>query len=158
MRIQPRAEFLHSVGPQETVRHFADLVRPFIEGLVLSVARIDLFCDMEGMELRGEDRRGFVCRGDDCTTEDGHLPGFAFGSRRTRRISARFYDKTAEMASKGHATGGRSSGATVIGRGPGVADRVRDRKGGPQPTSSSSTPTPCWPLSRRSGRTAPGSG
>ncbi len=32
VRIQPRAEFLHSVGPQETVRHFTDLVRPFIEG------------------------------------------------------------------------------------------------------------------------------
>jgi hypothetical protein len=45
VRIQPRAEFLHAVGPEETVRHFADLVRPFIEGLVLSVARLDLFVD-----------------------------------------------------------------------------------------------------------------
>ncbi len=102
VRIQPRAEFLHSVGPQETVRHFNDLVRPFIEGLVLSVARLDLFVDMEGMQLCAQDRSAFVCRGDGCTTyENGNVvTGFAFGSRRTQRISARLYDKTAEMAHK----------------------------------------------------------
>ncbi len=104
MRIQPRAEFLHAVGPEETVRHFADLVRPFIEGLVLSVARLDLFVDMEGMHLCSQDRSAFVCRGDGCTTyENGNVvTGFAFGSRRTQRISARLYDKTAEMALKGN--------------------------------------------------------
>jgi hypothetical protein len=103
VRIQPRAEFLHSVGPEETVRHFADLVRPFIEGLVLSVARLDLFVDMEGMQLCAQDRSAFVCRGDGCTTYENAntVTGFAFGSRRTQRISARLYDKTAEMALKG---------------------------------------------------------
>ena len=103
VRIQPRAEFLHSVGPEEAVRHFTDLVRPFIEGLVLSVARLDLFVDMEGMELCAQDRSAFVCRGDGCTTyENGTtVTGFAFGSRRTQRITARLYDKTAEMAAKG---------------------------------------------------------
>jgi hypothetical protein len=103
VRIQPRAEFLHSLGPAGTVRHFDDLLRPLVDRLGLSVARIDLFCDVEGMELRGEDRRGFLCRGDDCTTyEAGHVcNGFAFGSRRIQRISARIYDKTAEMAVKG---------------------------------------------------------
>jgi hypothetical protein len=103
VRIQPRAEFLHSVGPEETVRHFADLVRPFIEGLVLSVARLDLFVDLEGMQLCAQDRSAFVSRGDGCTTyENGNtVTGFAFGSRRTKRISARLYDKTTEMALKG---------------------------------------------------------
>jgi hypothetical protein len=103
LRIQPRAEFLHAVGPEETVRYFADLVRPFVDGLGLSVARLDLFVDMEGMQLCAQDRRAFVCRSDGCTTyENGHLmTGFAFGSRRTQRISARLYDKTAEMALKG---------------------------------------------------------
>ena len=103
VRIQPRAEFLHAVGPEETVRHFADLVRPFIEGLVLSVARLDLFVDMEGMRLCAQDRSAFVCRGDGCTTYENAntVTGFAFGSRRTQRISARLYDKTAEMALKG---------------------------------------------------------
>ena len=104
VRIQPRAEFLHAVGPEETVRHFADLVRPFIEGLVLSVARLDLFVDMEGMQLCAQDRSAFVCRGDGCTTYENAntVTGFAFGSRRTQRISARLYDKTAEMALKGN--------------------------------------------------------
>jgi hypothetical protein len=103
VRVQPRAEFLQSAGPAGVVRHFDELLRSEVDRLVLSVARIDLFCDVEGMALRGEDRRGFLCRGDDCTTyEAGHVcTGFAFGSRRTQRISARIYDKTAEMASKG---------------------------------------------------------
>lgn len=104
VRIQPRAELLHSLGPAGTVRHFDELLRPEMDRLVLSVARIDLFCDVEGMLLGGEDRRGFLCRGDDCTTyEAGHVcTGFSFGSRRTQRISARIYDKTAEMAAKGN--------------------------------------------------------
>lgn len=103
VRIQPRAEFLHAVGPEETVRHFADLVRPFVEGLVLRVARLDLFVDVEGMKLCAQDRNAFVCRGDGCTTYENAnvVTGFTFGSRRTQRISARLYDKTAEMALKG---------------------------------------------------------
>jgi excisionase family DNA binding protein len=104
VRIQPRAEFLHSVGPEETVRHFAELVRPFVDGLVLSVARLDLFVDMEGMQLCAQDRSAFVCRGDGCTTyENGNaVTGFTIGSRRTQHVSARLYDKTAEMALKGN--------------------------------------------------------
>jgi hypothetical protein len=103
VRVQPRAEFLHSIGPDATVRHFEGILRPFVGGLVLSVARLDLFVDMEGMELCTEDRSGFVCRGDGCRTyETGNdVTGFAVGSRRTQRISARLYDKTAEMAAKG---------------------------------------------------------
>jgi hypothetical protein len=103
VRIQPRAEFLHAVGPAGIVRHFDQILRPFVEGLVLSVARLDLFLDMEGLELCAGDRPAFVCRADDCMTyETGHVvTGFTFGSRRTQRISARLYDKTAEMALKG---------------------------------------------------------
>lgn len=103
VRVQPRAEFLHAVGPEGTVRHFDQLLRPFVEGMVLSVARLDLFLDMEGMALCAADRGAFVCRADDAMTyETGHaVTGFSFGSRRTQRISARLYDKTAEMTIKG---------------------------------------------------------
>jgi hypothetical protein len=103
VRVQPRAEFLQSVGPEETVRHFDQLLRPFVEGMVLSVARLDLFLDVEGIALCAADREAFVCRADDCTTyETGKVvTGFSFGSRRTQRISARLYDKTAEMTLKG---------------------------------------------------------
>jgi hypothetical protein len=102
-RIQPRAEFLHALGPAGTVRHFDELLRPLMDRLVFTVARIDLFCDVQGLVLRGDDRSAFLCRGDASTTyEAGHVcTGFAFGSRRTQRISARIYDKTAEMATKG---------------------------------------------------------
>src|SRR5580658_846145 len=64
VRIQPRAEFLHSLGPMATVRHFDELLRPLVDRLGFSVARIDLFCDVEGMAMSGENRRGFLCRGD----------------------------------------------------------------------------------------------
>ncbi|HEY6428716.1 MAG TPA: hypothetical protein VIX84_15955 [Acidimicrobiales bacterium] len=103
VRVQPRAEFLYAVGPDGTVRHFDQLLRPFVEGMVLSVARLDLFLDVEGMALCAADREAFVCRADDCMTyESGKVvTGFSFGSRRTQRISARLYDKTAEMTLKG---------------------------------------------------------
>ena len=134
VRIQPRAEFLHAVGPEETVRHFADLVRPFIEGLVLSVARLDLFVDMEGMQLCSQDRSAFVCRGDGCTTYENAniVTGFAFGSRRTQRISARLYDKTAEMAVKGNDWWELVWGERHTPGVAGVADRVRSRAGRPE--------------------------
>jgi hypothetical protein len=103
VRVQPRAPFLHSVGPEATVQHFADLLAPYVEGLGLSVARMDLFADFEGLALCRDDRAGFVCRGDESTTYEvgTDVTGFNFGSRKTQRIAARLYDKTAEMEAKG---------------------------------------------------------
>ena len=103
LRVQPRAEFLHVAGPAGTVRHFDELLRPLVDGLGFSVARIDLFCDLESMALQRRGPPGFVCRGDVCTTHEADrvCTGFSFGSRRTQRISARIYDKTAEMEAKG---------------------------------------------------------
>jgi hypothetical protein len=49
VRIQPRAEFLQAHGPADTVWHFEGLLRPVVDALGFSVARIDLFCDLEGM-------------------------------------------------------------------------------------------------------------
>jgi hypothetical protein len=57
VRVQPRAEFLQAVGPEETVRHFDQLLRPFVEGMVLSVARLDLFLDVQGVALCAADRK-----------------------------------------------------------------------------------------------------
>ncbi len=104
VRVQPRAEFLHSAGPEGTIRHFDQLLRPFVEGMVLSVARLDLFVDVEGLALCGSDREAIVCRADDCMTYETAkvVTGFSFGSRRTQRISSRLYDKTAEMRLKGN--------------------------------------------------------
>jgi len=103
LRIQPRAECLQARGPGGTVTHFEELLGPLVENLAFSVARIDLFCDLEHLELCAEDRPGFVCRANACTTYEAErvCTGFAFGSRRTQHISARLYDKTAEMDVKG---------------------------------------------------------
>ncbi len=103
IRVQPRAEFLQVRGPAGTVAHFDSLLRPVVEHLGFSVARVDLFCDLENLDLSAEDRPGFLCRGTSCTTyEAGQAcTGFAFGSRRNGHISARIYDKTAEMEAKG---------------------------------------------------------
>ena len=55
VRVQPRAEFLHAVGPEETVRYFDQLLRPFVDGMVLSVAAPRL--------ILGRRRHGAVRRG-----------------------------------------------------------------------------------------------
>jgi hypothetical protein len=103
IRVQPRAEFLQTHGPAGVVAHFDSLLRPVVENLGFSVARVDLFCDLENLKLSAQDRLGFLCRGTSCTTyEAGRVcTGFAFGSRRNGHISARIYDKTAEMEAKG---------------------------------------------------------
>ncbi len=103
LRIRPRAEFLQARGPGGTVTHFEELLGPLVENLAFSVARIDLFCDLDHLELCAEDRPGFVCRANACTMyqTDRVCTGFAFGSRRTQHICARIYDKTAEMEAKG---------------------------------------------------------
>jgi hypothetical protein len=103
LRVQPRAEFLQVLGPEGVVQHFEELLEPVVENLGFSVARIDLFCDLENVELCAEDRPAFVCRGTACTTyeTDRVCTGFAFGSRRNGHISARIYDKTSEMEAKG---------------------------------------------------------
>ena len=103
IRVQPRSEFLQAHGPAGAVADFGSLLRPVVENLGFSVARVDLFCDLEHLELCAEDRPGFLCRGTACTTyEAGRIcTGFAFGSRRNGHISARIYDKTAEMEAKG---------------------------------------------------------
>jgi hypothetical protein len=42
--------------------HFEGILRPFVERLVLSVSRLDLFLDVEGMQLCGQDDEGGALR------------------------------------------------------------------------------------------------
>ena len=64
---------------------------------------MDLFADFQGWELVAEDRTGFVTRAThrDTFEEHGELRGLLFGRRRGGALSARIYDKTAEMAATG---------------------------------------------------------
>ncbi|HEX3842645.1 MAG TPA: hypothetical protein VHU85_17775 [Acidimicrobiales bacterium] len=102
-RIQPRAEFLHGVGPADCVEWFRGVLERECGPVVLTVSRIDLHADWQGWELSGDDRHRFLCRADArATYEDGGiLTGFEFGRRSSKTVCARIYDKTAESAKNG---------------------------------------------------------
>jgi len=103
LRFQPRAEFLHGVGPARVVDWIRDLVGAECGPVLLTVSRIDLFADWQGWALNGDDRHRFVCMADSRTLyEDGQVfTGFAFGTRTSGSIIARIYDKTIESEKKG---------------------------------------------------------
>lgn len=102
VRVQPRSQFLHAVGPEEAVRVVHQLLDAEVRRLRLWVNRVDLFADWQGWSLRLEDARRFVCRADARRTYEvaGTLTGFEFGSRKTNTFLARLYDKTADLAAK----------------------------------------------------------
>jgi hypothetical protein len=104
LRVQPRAEYLHGVGPMGVLSFFHDVGRSLTEGPVAwSLSRLDLFCDVQGWDLAGDDRHRFVCR---ATRRDLHevgeaFTGFEFGQRSTKTVCARIYDKSHQVEKKG---------------------------------------------------------
>lgn len=104
VRVQPRTEFLHGVGPSGAVGWFDSVLSRELGPLALSASRLDLYADWQGWQLHGDQRRRFVCRADRRDTHERHdlLTGFEFGRRTTATICARIYDKTAEVDAKGH--------------------------------------------------------
>jgi hypothetical protein len=105
LRVQPRAEFIHAVGPRAVVQWFEEVIGAEVGPIRWTVSRIDLYADFQGWGLTGDDRTRFVTRADlRDTYEDGdELTGFVFGRRSTGTISARIYDKTREMRRSGAA-------------------------------------------------------
>lgn len=103
LKIQPRTEYLHAVGPRAALSWFHDLAATFTSGLQLSASRVDVYADVQGWELQAEDRLRFVVRGRQRQTfEDSDaLTGFVFGRRSTRTVMARLYNKTLDMKNKG---------------------------------------------------------
>src|SRR5665213_3472502 len=57
LRIQPRAEFLHGVGPRAAVEAFREVLEMECGPVVLLVSRLDLFADFQGWGLHGDQRR-----------------------------------------------------------------------------------------------------
>ena len=51
IRIQPKSEHLHAVGPAESVAWFSELAKGFTRGLRLTASRVDVFSDWHGLEL-----------------------------------------------------------------------------------------------------------
>ncbi len=103
LRIQPRAEFLHGVGPVQAVRWFHDVLETVCGPVHLTVSRLDLFADWQGWALDWEDRERFVCRADAIALrgERGEMTGWEFGRRSTKTVCARIYDKTLQVGREG---------------------------------------------------------
>ena len=102
-RIQPRAEFIHGVGPRAVVDSFQDLLEGMCGEVSLQVSRVDLFLDVQGWPLSSEDRAAFICRAAELTTSEVNqgLTGLQFGKRKTGTINARIYNKSEELKRSG---------------------------------------------------------
>ena len=97
--VQPRAEFIHALGPGQAVAWFRDVLEAECQFVQLSVRRADLFADFQGLIVSGDDRHRFVSRANKRTTDedDETFNGLRFGRRSTGTICARIYDKTIEL-------------------------------------------------------------
>ena len=104
LRVQPRAELLHGVGPRVALGFF-DQIGEYLAGgpVRWGLSRLDLFCDVQGWELTGDDRHNFVCRGQrrDTHEESEEFTGLEFGRRSTKTVCGRIYDKTRQVQDKG---------------------------------------------------------
>ena len=99
IRVQPRSEFLHAVGPGQAVMLLTDLLEPLAPDLSFGVSRIDLYTDVTGFPLGLDQHDRFLCRATSRRTYevDGEVSGFDFGSRKGATVCARVYDKTLDV-------------------------------------------------------------
>jgi len=102
IRVQPKAELLHGIGPAATVDTFSSLASA-IATVEWSVARADLFADVQGFWPDANTRDRFMCRARTLNTfeEAGDLTGFQFGRRKGGGITARLYEKSGQARKKG---------------------------------------------------------
>jgi len=103
VRFQPHAEILHSFGPLGVRDWLVHLVSSQIEVSSDVVSRVDLHADFQNLNLVSGDVENFVTRATMNSVHHSHdvFTGVSFGKRSSRSISARIYDKTEEIASKG---------------------------------------------------------
>ena len=89
-------------GPAAAVATLREVLGAELGQLRLWVNRVDLFADWQGWKLTLDDAHRFVCRAEARRTYEvgGTLTGLEFGSRKTKTLLARLYDKTAETAAK----------------------------------------------------------
>jgi hypothetical protein len=104
VRVQPLAAFIHAEGVGAALDAARGWLAPVCEGLDLWASRLDLFADVVGWELSGDDRDRFRgrFRGLHTYEDGGRFTGFTFG-KRGNAVHARIYDKTVEAELKGNA-------------------------------------------------------
>ena len=103
MRWQPRAEALHALGPLAVATWLVQLVESEVGPVRTSVSRVDVHADFQGVAFHHLDKESFVTYAKSCRAmwDQDVFSGFTFGSRGSKSISARIYDKTLEIAKKG---------------------------------------------------------
>jgi hypothetical protein len=103
VRVQPRSSHLHAVGPQQCVDRFSELLAGRVDNLSFTVSRVDLFVDLQGLDLDAGCRERFVCRAGAIRVfeQDGAFTGIQLGMRTTKTFSARIYNKTVDLARSG---------------------------------------------------------
>jgi hypothetical protein len=101
--IQPRAEFLHRVGPEGVVRFFRTVIEREMGAVKLCASRLDLYVDVQGWDLSVDERRRFVSHARNVVGREKSdlFNGLEFGARGAKTIRLRIYDKTIEIAAKG---------------------------------------------------------
>ena len=104
VRIQPRAELLHAIGPADTVQMMTKPFEAALGPLTWSVSRVDVHSDWQGLTLHRSMSERFVGRADArAIFEDADLcTGFTFGAGKGGGLSARLYDKVAEINRTGN--------------------------------------------------------
>ena len=104
IRVQLRAEFLHGAGVESAVEWVRNLLEAECGPVLVEVSRVDLFADLQGLDVNGENRREFLCRarGRSLFEEDEEFNGLSIGNHGSD-IMARLYDKSIESAKKGTA-------------------------------------------------------
>lgn len=103
LRWQPRAEALHAFGPSNIVLWLIAQAEADLGPVTCTISRMDLHADFQGVDFRPEDKESFICRARSCMAnwDEGIFSGFTFGSRRSKSVFARLYDKSLEITKKG---------------------------------------------------------
>jgi len=100
--VQIRSEYLTAVGAEEAIATLDDIVMFLGDAAVPSISRVDLFVDFVGdHDLTAQPGFAWVkrCRKRDIHEEGDRITGISFGPG--NELSARLYDKTAEIKKSG---------------------------------------------------------
>ncbi len=103
MRWQPRAEALHALGPLAISLWLVGLAESEVGPVNTGVSRVDVNADFQGVVFNHTDKESFVtyAKSSRANWDQDVFSGFSFGSRGSKSVSARIYDKTLEIAKKG---------------------------------------------------------
>ena len=100
-RIQPRAAFLHAVGPVLAIKWWSEVLDSVASEVRLTASRLDVCADFHGLDFTPEERDYFLCPSparDEYTRAT--LSGWVWGAPGAMQ-RARAYDKVADAKKKG---------------------------------------------------------